>query len=206
MELPVPGFHFIKFQNKFDTFLSCNILDGHPHCALQHIYKYLDKNKPELNCKNLLYIIQKQTRNLHGAHQFVKLCLFDSLIGNHDRHGRNIAFVERSGKKPLLAPFYDNPSYIGIAESAILKADISPRGTIATQKTDEPTLKDYVEEFQHVGFENVVKTFHNKIVSRIDKIIETVNREEHLSKERKNAFIILIEKRLNELESCQKTR
>ena len=199
--IPVPPFHFIKFQNSSDTFLSRNILDHHPHAVLHHIYKYLDKDDTTFNCKHLLHTIRQQTQNLRSVHQFVKLCLFDSLIGNHDRHGRNIAFIEKSGKKPILAPFYDNPSYIGIADSTILEADISPRGKIATQKTDEPTTADYVEEFKGLGLENTVKTFHHRVVSHFDKILEVINKEDNLSTKRKRAFVVLIEKRTNELEN-----
>ena len=205
LEIPVPDFHFIKFQNSSDAFLSQNILDCHPHGVLQHIYKYLDKDA-DFNCKNLIRTIDEQTRNLRSVHKFVQLCLFDSLVGNHDRHGRNIAFIEKSGKKPILAPFYDNPSYIAIADDDILKSDLRPRGTIRTRQTDEPTLKDYVEEFQRLGFDDVVKVFYNKVVSRFDKILSVTNREKTLSPSRKKALVILIEKRLNEFENCQKTR
>ena len=201
LEIPVPNFHFIKFQNSSNTFLSHNILDYHPHAVLHHIYKYLDKNGDDFNCETLVRTIQKQTNSLQNVHNFVKLCLFDSLIGNHDRHGRNIAFIEKSGKKITLSPFYDNPSYMGIADTKILKADIQPRGKIATLKTNEPTSKDYIEEFKRLHLESAVRAFQHKVILHFSDILSIINNEKHLSKERKSAFMVLIEKRLNEFES-----
>jgi serine/threonine protein kinase HipA of HipAB toxin-antitoxin module len=53
------------------------------------------------------------------------MCLFDALVGNHDRHGRNIALIE-TRKGHILSPFYDNPSYIGIEDHNLLLAEHNP--------------------------------------------------------------------------------
>ena len=198
--IPVPEFHFIKFQNSLDTFLSRNILDHHPNATLHHIHKYLEK-ADDFNCEKIIHVIQ-HTDGFQAVHNFVKLCLFDSLIGNHDRHGRNIAFIEKSRKKIVLAPFYDNPSYLGIADAVTLEADLQPRGKIATRKTDEPTSGDYIEEFRRLNLINPVKAFQHKALSRFSDILDTINDNKVLSRQRKKAFVVLIEKRLNEFENC----
>ena len=201
LDIPVPEFHFIRFQNVSDTFLSRNILDDHPHAILHHIYKYLDKGDAHFTCENLVNTIRERTNGFQDVGHFVRLCLFDALIGNHDRHGRNIALVEKGGKKLALAPFYDNPSYLGVADVSILSADLCPRGKIATSQTDEPTAGDYLKEFERLGMTNIAHSFRDKVIEQFATILNIVKSERNLSKERKRAFAVLLEKRLNEYEN-----
>jgi len=197
LELPVPPFYLIRFLNEMDTFVVRNFMDSHTPGNLIHCYHFL-KEKDEFSVKNILNIISEQVGHLNAIHQFIHMCLFDSLIGNHDRHGRNIAFIE-TRKGMILAPFYDNPSYIGIEDHALLLAQHNPKGRIATQSSIEPTLEDYVLEFSALGYSSIVQSF----MARVQKIdFQNTIRKPYLSTKRQDAFLALIERRKEELENA----
>jgi serine/threonine protein kinase HipA of HipAB toxin-antitoxin module len=74
---------------------------------LVHIFHYR-KPETEFCCEGLLGLILQQTGRLADAEIFVKTCLFDSLIGNHDRHGRNLGMLVTE-RALVLLPFMTTP-------------------------------------------------------------------------------------------------
>ena len=126
---------------------------------------------------------------------FIYLTLADSLIGNHDRHGRNLGFVQ-SSQGHQLAPFYDNVSYVGTEIDSLLEADHQPSGKIETAASSEPTLADYVKEWDRLGFNYVVESFRK--ACSIDKIAVLIA-SSCLTNKRQQALFRLIQKRSNEL-------
>lgn len=198
--LHVPSFHFIHFRNQAFAFLSRNLMDIHAPATLDHIYKFVATDS-QFNCETLSQIILSETGRLSEVQRFVELCLFDALIGNNDRHGRNLALITKSGGTRILSPFYDNPSYIGIADPMMFGTDIQPRGTIATATTGEPTLKDYVEEFNRLGHSQPIERFGQRVTSKAAAIFSTIRSSVTLSKERAASLVTLIEKRLQEFEN-----
>lgn len=194
MQIVIPEFFLIEFGES-PAFATKNFVEKKTSRAnLVHIYRYFSK-KDEFDCETLCRVISRETGRLQEEERFLELCLFDALIGNHDRHGRNIAILEFPGKK-ILAPFYDNPSYIGLEEESLLGADLSPRGKIATQSTDQPTMKDYVAEIKRLKREGVIEKFSKKL--DFSKLSALVN-ESILGEKRKQAMIRLMEKRCREL-------
>ena len=119
----------------------------------------------------------------------------DSLIGNHDRHGRNLGFI-RSAKAMHLTPFYDNPSSLALEDPSILGADFQPRGAIFTKETDKPTMKDYVREWNRLGYEDVVDRFRKQL--SLEKIKSLFDKS-YLSEKRQKALLRLITSRSEEL-------
>ena len=107
--------------------------------------------KKRHDCESLVKIIGEKTQRKREQEKFILLTLADSLIGNHDRHGRNLAFI-RSAKGIWLSPFYDNPSALALEDPSMLGADLQPRGSIYTKDTDKPTMKDYVLEWNRLGY------------------------------------------------------
>jgi plasmid stabilization system protein ParE len=195
LKIHVADFRFIKFQEALKTFASRNFITDYAPATLNHIYHYLEKDA-DLNCENLVKIIETQTRKLVEMERFVELCLFDALIGNHDRHGRNLALIETKANKIFLSPFYDNPSYLGIEDEGLLAAHLEPRGKIATSKTNEPTMADYVDEFKRLGFESAVLRFLKKIsMPEMHTLIDNA----FISTKRKQGISALIERRFREL-------
>jgi hypothetical protein len=197
--LQISDHHFIFYKNKAPTFVTRNFMDSFSPATLDHIYKFLEPTNG-FTCEVLCRIIQQQTGRLSEVHRFVELCLFDSIIGNNDRHGRNLGFVTRSAGIRILSPFYDNPSYIGIADELLLDSDLQPRGTIYTNTSSEPLLRDYIIEFRRLHLESAVERFKQKVTARARSIIDDVRFSPSLSVRRRNALIKLIEKRLSELE------
>jgi len=195
LELNISDFFIIDFgDSPVPTFVSRNFIKKERRENLLHIYRFL-KKKEEFDCCNIIRIIAEQTGKMSEIDRFIELCLFDSLIGNHDRHGRNIGFIEKANSKEL-APFYDNTSYIGIEEYNLLLADHDPRGKIATSETIEPTMKDYVKEFKLLNYKDKVISFCKRIdIKRIFSLID----ESFMSDKRKVAFKKIVEKRFKEL-------
>ncbi len=148
----------------------------------------------------LVNVIKRETSRLKDVYRFVEICLFDALIGNHDRHGRNFAIIV-SRRKKILSPFYDNPSYLGIESEALLLADHNPSGKIETKKSKEPTMSDYIKEFNRLGFDNVIKKFHQKLVNAHEKNTALISDFPFLSSNRKKALFSILEKRERELEN-----
>lgn len=161
--------------------------------ALHHIHHFIEGGS--FDCETLITVIGERTGRLFEIERFITLCLFDSLIGNHDRHGRNLGLIEEAGQYRL-ALFYDNPSYLGIEEASFLRADHSPRGRVATKASPDPEMIDYVEEFKRLGFIHMVEGFRRSL--NIDKIMALTGWK-LLSQERAEAFRKLISKRAGQL-------
>ncbi len=68
----------------------------------------------------------------------------------------------------MLAPIYDNTSALGLEYGEFLRADWNPKGKIATNMTSAPTAKDYVIEFQRLGYGAEVTKFVQRL--NVDKI------------------------------------
>ena len=201
--LKVPQYYLIKFQAISDqnpkeksktslTFVTKNFMQNFTG-TLNHIYKFLPKGEKYYTCKKLIKIIQKQTKDPKAEKQFVEICLFDSFIGNNDRHGRNLGIID-TGKNQILAPMYDNPSYIGIAKDELLDIQFNISGCIQTSPSKKPTVKDYLTEFKKLGFSKVCTHFIEKLINRYPEIIKEVKHSE-ISKRRKNAFIKFLNNR-----------
>lgn len=188
--LEIADYHYILFNNEVPTFVTRNFLDDYSSGNLVHIWHYLKTEKvQDYNCKNLMDIIFEETKRPLDLKKFIQICLFDMLIGNHDRHGRNLAIIEMKGKK-VLSPCYDNPSYIGIEEDIMLGAEICPRGKIYTSDSQQPDIVNYIQEFKKLGHEEVVNNFIKKI--KLDCIKEHIY-SFGISEKRKNAFFKLIQ-------------
>lgn len=198
--LEVAEYHFIMFNNEVPTFVTKNFLDDYPNGNLVHIYHYLKEGKvDDFNCENLLKIIFNETKRPLDRKNFIEICLFDMIVGNHDRHGRNLALIEMKGRK-VLSPCYDNPSYIGIEDALMLGAELCPKGKIYTSDSEEPNIINYIREFIKLGYEEIVNNF----VTNID--FEKIKRKIYssgMSDNRKNAFLKLVksnvEKAKNEI-------
>lgn len=198
LKIPVPLYRLIRFEdaeNNFVSFVTSNFMSDLPGTNLKHIYHYLNKPFENFNCQIILEVIKSNSIRKKDVKIFIEMCLFDALIGNHDRHGRNLGFIETS-KGKFLSPIYDNPSYVGIEEELFLKSDLEPKGKISTQHTNDPTMKDYVIEFKRLGFQNIISNFKKNV--KLEKIFYLIDNS-FISVNRKLALKNLIKKRYKEL-------
>lgn len=192
--IAVPKFYFIKFENNLETFVSENFMCDFGPADLVHIYHFLEK-EDKFDFETIMNILKRATGRLQDLERFVELCLFDALIGNHDRHGRNLAVV-RKAKGCFLSPFYDNPAYLGMETEELLGAIHEPKGKIAVKDTNEPSISDYYREIKRMGYLGVARAFIEKIdLGEIKKIIDNA----FISLKRKRAFFSLIERRYAEV-------
>ncbi len=192
--IEVPSYHLIRFPEDSFCFATQNFMSGRTAATLDHIYHFF-KSDMQYDCETLIRIIGERTGRRIEQEKFVYLTLADSLIGNNDRHGRNLGFIN-SSKGTVLSPFYDNPSALGVESHSFLSADLQPRGAIFTKNSDKPTMKDYLLEWNRLGYANVIGQFRKTIV--------LIPFKQHLeckflSEKRRNALKKLIEKRTEEI-------
>lgn len=195
LKIQVPAFYLLSIQNYAETFVCENFMQKHTDANLVHIYHFL-KSTEEYNCETLLQIIQEKTQQLREVERFIEICLFDALIGNHDRHGRNLGLIQSPGRY-VLSPWYDNPSYLAIADEFFLTAQHEPRGKIATLATLEPKMIDYVKEWIRLGYKNQVINFYERI--SLNEIYQLIS-SSFISDKRKTALMELIQRRYQELQ------
>lgn len=190
--LPIADYFIIElFEEK--TFVTKNFIrKGMGVSNLTHIYHYLKDEK--YTCEAIIEILQRETKRPYDVETFIHTCLFDTLIGNHDRHGRNLALVVTQ-QRTALSPIYDNTSYLGLETGSFLNADFNPTGKIHTLKSNEPTVKEYINEFDRLGYGDQVKSFRHRI--NFQKIISLIH-ESFCSESMKQAIQRLFEKRAKE--------
>ncbi len=192
--LNIPPFFLINLEEDVSCFVTENFMSNFQESNLVHMYHLLASHE-RYDCETLVQIIADKTGLLSAQEDFIYLTLADSLIGNHDRHGRNLGFVQ-SSQGHQLAPFYDNVSYVGTEIDSLLEADHQPSGKIETAASSEPTLADYVKEWDRLGFNYVVESFRK--ACSIDKIAVLIA-SSCLTNKRQQALFRLIQKRSNEL-------
>jgi hypothetical protein len=196
LSLPVPEFYYIDFYTEKVFVTKVFIKKGAGISNLEHIYKFRSDEKH--NCETLAQVIKETTKLPYDVEIFFNSILFDALIGNHDRHGRNLAFIVTSSKTNL-SPIYDNVSYLSLVSGPILKADFNPTGRISTADTNEPSMRDYVKELKRLGQRDLINIFYSKIkLTNIDQLIEN----SFCSDLMKEALTKLIHKRFKELEDA----
>jgi hypothetical protein len=194
LNINVPPFYLIQLEDKHVCFATKNFMQDEPRSNLVHIYHFFEE-KMDYNCEHLLRIIGEKTGRQTAQEEFVYLTLADSLIGNNDRHGRNLGIIQTpSGYE--MAPFYDNPSYLGTEIKSLLRADHKPAGAIRTQNAEHPSMKDYVQEWKRLNFGHVVDRFRSNVSwNEIQALIKS----SYLTPARQEAVIRLISKRISEL-------
>ncbi len=199
LSIKVPDYYLIDFGER-PAFVTKNFMQGRIG-TLNHLYKFLVKGE-EYSCQNIIKVIAAKTGKTSEAIRFVEICLFDALIGNNDRHGRNLGIVNTSQGNGL-APMYDNPSYLGVEKQDLLGADINPSGKVWTKNSKEPKLEDYLFEFKRLGLSSVCAAFAKRLFAGFGHIVTEVA-DSPLSEKRKAAFLNFLEKKLMELERGQK--
>lgn len=193
--LPVPEYYYIDFYGQKVFVTKVFIKKNSGSVNLEHIYKFRPDDKH--NCEYLADVIKKTTNRPYDVEVFFNTVLFDALIGNHDRHGRNLAFLV-TPSKTILSPIYDNVSYLSLESGEMLKAHFNPTGRIATSKTKEPKMSDYLKEFKKLDQIELAQAFFNRI--KMSKIEEFIN-ESYCSELMKNALRKVITERYQELKN-----
>jgi hypothetical protein len=192
--IPVAEFYFISFNND-PTFVTKNFIKKDTPTDLQHIYHHRPDDKH--SCEGIICAVAEKTGRPHDVSILIKTILFDALIGNHDRHGRNLALI-LTAKNTSLSPIYDNVSYLSLESGNMLKADFNPTGKISTSETFEPSMRDYVKELKRLGYSEDINEFYQNIkLPQLNKLID----ESFCSDLMKNAIKTLIEKRYQELQN-----
>lgn len=203
--IPVPiPFTLIEMSDSELAFVSKNFMHAmKTHSTLVHIYRYLKEGTENYNVEQIATVIYQESNSSKDVTNFFKVLLFDALIGNHDRHGSNLAFVE-TAKGKALAPIYDNPSYLGLESGLMLKAHFSPKGKIWTKNSKEPAMIEYLEEINRLGAFETAKIFYKTLP--LGRVEQTINEAVCLSELMKNALLKLINERYTELKKYVETR
>lgn len=196
LNVPVAEFYYIDFHGD-KTFVTKNfITSGSKPVDLQHIYHF--RKDTEHSCEGIIQAVMENTKRPYDVGIIVKTILFDSLIANNDRHGRNLALIAKASVY-VLSPIYDNVSYLALEQGEMLKADFNPTGKISTSTTFEPSMKDYVEELNKLGYKQETLEFYRSIeLDEINKLID----ESFCSDLMKGAIKRLVNKRYQELKNA----
>lgn len=197
--VPVAEFYLIDFHGD-KTFVTKNFIKPGALADLQHIYHF--RPDDQHHCKGIINLLIERTRQPYDIRVFIKTLLFDALIGNHDRHGRNLALLV-TANNTILSPIYDNVSYLSLEKGPMLKADFAPKGKIGTSHTLEPSMNDYVKDLKKLGYHNEIQEFYNTI--KIDTLYQLID-DSFCSPLMKDAIKTLVTKRYKELENelCSK--
>lgn len=195
LNIDVPSYYLIDLQGR-TTFVTRNFMQDYTG-TLHHLYKFLPPGEESHNCEEIIRTLIVQTGKPADIVKFINICLFDALVGNNDRHGRNLGIIETANMKTL-APMYDNPSVLGIQGEFLLGSQFNPSGSIWTKKSKEPKIKDYIEEFTRLGYQNLTHQFCKKIISQTEKIQEIIN-DAHISSKMKIALTKLVTMRIGEI-------
>lgn len=193
LEIPVADFYLIHF-NEENVFVTKNFIKPTMPTDLQHIYHF--RAGDQHSCEGLIQVVIKNTKRPYDIKILIHTILFDALIGNHDRHGRNLGFIVTS-KETSLSPIYDNVSYLSLEKGSMLKADFNPTGKISTKKTHEPTMRDYAEELKRLGYHQELHAFYLKI--KLPALLQLIH-DSFCSPLMKTALENLVTKRFEELE------
>jgi len=145
--LTLPNFYLIHFLNELEAFVVNNFMDNYSPGNLIHIYHFLNPNQP-FSFQAILKVLHEKLGSLRAIEQFINLCLFDAIIGNHDSHGRNITFIEKQKRIRVL-----------------LGVNSNPRRRIFTAKTYNPTMQEYVVEFKQIGYLEHLDVFKKMIIT-----------------------------------------
>jgi len=199
LSIEVPAYHLINFNGRI-AFVTRNFMQDYIG-SLHHIYKFLPAGEDNHNCEEIIKVLLTETGKLTDVVKFIEICLFDTLIGNNDRHGRNLGIIETASIKKL-APMYDNPSFLGTEEEFFLKTDFNPSGSIWTKASTEPKPIDYMQEFERLGYKDITMEFNKKITSQSSLITDVIKNSD-LGAIRKNALIKLLQKRIKDFENVQ---
>lgn len=194
LKVDIPSYYLIRFPKRQTCFVTKNFMSHLRRATLDHFYHFI-RAEIRYDCETLINIIGEKTGRRIEQENFAYLTLVDSLIGNHDRHGRNLGFI-RSTKGIYLAPFYDNPSALGIEDNSLLEADLQPKGSIFTKNSEEPTTKDYVQEWRRLGYQEVIGRLQKTCSI---EFIERMIKASYISEKRQKALLRLIMKRYEEL-------
>ncbi|MBI5345799.1 MAG: HipA domain-containing protein [Chlamydiae bacterium] len=194
LHIDVPPFYLIVFEEEHLCFVTKNFMTDFLGSNLIHIYHFFDKNML-YDCESLLQIINEKTGRISAMEDFIYLTLADSLIGNNDRHGRNLGLIQ-TPKGFVLAPFYDNPSYLGTEIHSLLGADHQPAGAIFTKFSAAPSMKDYIQEWNSLGYGYVVDRFRKAVC--LEDLHDLIKKS-FLTNKRQEALFRLISKRSNDL-------
>jgi uncharacterized protein (DUF1499 family) len=133
------------------------------------------KIKGKWSCEAVVKSIRKESTVVdHDLKQFVLTCLFDSLIGNSDRHSRNLAYIYQTGKYKL-APIYDSVSVM-IAKKLDYQMikDMNWGGKVRTKLSVAPSFHDYVTEFQKLRLAELVDSVLVKIKKNQQRVIQLI--------------------------------
>lgn len=194
-DIDVPA-HYLVYNESFKSpcFISKNFMEDKHYSDFKHIFLFFNKNDL-YNVQNLKKIISQKTDRQKDIVRFIHTVLLDALIGNNDRHGRNLGLIV-SADGYRLSPTYDTVSYL--AEEPLLEADIFITGAIPTLEENTPLLGDYIKDFKRLGHESNVKDFFERIsIKKIEELIE----DSFIKPELKIAFLRYIKKMIGIFEN-----
>lgn len=142
--------------------------------TLVHLSRFM---KGKWDCESVVKVlINHSSVPQIDLDQFVKVCLFDALIGNSDRHGKNLAFIRENGKLRL-SPVYDNVSVM-IAKDLQYEMikHMNWGGKIKSRDSESPDFFDYLREFKRLKLGKYSKHFENRLLQKKSQLLALIKK------------------------------
>lgn len=164
--LNVAEFSLGRVADGSTVFASRSFIEESSHSNLCHFDTIMDDGA-EWDCESIIKSIKENSSNpKEDCETFVKMCLFDSLIGNMDRHKQNIGMIV-GDSEVRLSPTYDNVSSVYADPKLHSTQNIEIPGYIGCRGNKDPLLSDYIEELGRLGFSSEVEGFVD-LIKRTD--------------------------------------
>lgn len=149
-------------------------------------YPYYDRDKLRDNYSNMPYsvqMIEKSISNLIDFNDFLKIVIFDIIIGNSDRHHSNwgIKYILKDDKLYIgLCPLYDNGSslcaYEDLENVKIFFKDKMKFEALVNTKSKSAIGWEGQRPIRHFELlRNLKESFFESIIQYIEKIKNNIN-------------------------------
>ena len=161
----VPDSRIITVDGKASV-ISANFVSQKTPVKLIHLCSYI-RDEKDYTFENILKVIKNNSSYPDvDIKTFVETTILDSIVGNIDRHGRNLAFLN-SGDQCCLSPIYDNYSFTSTVGSK------SSQGSIRCEGRDS-FIENYIAAARDSGNGHHVDKLLDRInINKIQKMINT---------------------------------
>jgi len=171
---------------------------------------HIEKNNLEKKINNI-QLFKNCVSMAYGHHaniifsEFIKMILFDALVGNNDRHFYNYGIIEsiNSNSEPRFTPIYDTAR--GLLWNISDKKIISLRND---KKAKQSFLEKYIRDSKpKIGWHNNQDIDHFQMVQFIKSTETGLNKQtikEFFDNDKLNASITLLDKKFNVLLNAER--
>ncbi len=173
-KIEVPKFYEVKDEYENEYFGSVDFTtNADSQREVVHFERVMPEFPIDWSCEGIIKKINEISDfKEKDINSFIKILMFDAVIGNDDRHSKNLAFL-KDGYKIGLSPCYDNcPSVVFLVDKKYeINKDDSVAGVISVSNECGDNVTNYVTELVRLGYKsdviNLLKSINELEISKI---------------------------------------